>query len=56
MGRQLLPSPTNNLTVEQIGLSGIVLERTLKSKNMFESIFSKMGDMIVELTSNEVHS
>jgi cellulose biosynthesis protein BcsQ len=48
--------PVYNLTDKQIGLTGIVLERTLRSKNMFEAIFSKLGDMVVELTSNEVGS
>ena len=48
--------PVYNLTDEQIGLGGVVLERTLKSKNMFETNFSKLGDMVVELTSDEAGS
>src|SRR5262249_24517865 len=48
--------PVYNLTDKQIGLTGVVLERTLKSKNMFETSFSRLGDMIVELTRDEVGS
>lgn len=48
--------PVYELSDVQIGLTGIVLERTLKSKNMFEAIFSRLGDMVVELTSDETHS
>jgi cellulose biosynthesis protein BcsQ len=48
--------PVYKLTDDQIGLTGIVLERTLKSKNMFEVIFSKLGDMVIGLTSDEVGS
>jgi hypothetical protein len=44
--------PVFTLTDEQIGLGGVLLERTKKSKDMFESIFSKLGDMVVELTSD----
>jgi hypothetical protein len=45
--------PVYDLTDQQIGLTGIVLERTLRSKEMFEKVFSKLGDMVVELTSDE---
>ena len=48
--------PVYNLTDKQIGLGGVVLERTLKSKNMFEANFSKLRDMVVELTSDEAGS
>jgi len=48
--------PVYELSNVQIGLTGIVLERTLKSKNMFEAIFSRLGDMVVELTSDESRS
>jgi len=44
--------PVFELTNAQIDLGGIVLERTLKSKTMFEGIFSKLGDMVVEMTAN----
>ncbi|WP_152049996.1 ParA family protein [Tautonia marina] len=46
--------PVYQLTDQQIGLTGVVLERTLKSKNMFEAIFNKLGEMVVELTSDAV--
>lgn len=42
--------PVFVLTDEQIGLGGVLLERTKKSKDMFLSIFSKLADMVVELT------
>jgi hypothetical protein len=48
--------PVYELSDVQIGLTGVVLERTLKSKNMFEAIFSRLGDMVVELTSDESRS
>ena len=48
--------PVFSLTDQQIGLTGVVLKRTLDSKNMFESIFSKLADMIVELTSDAIGS
>jgi len=44
--------PIYHLTDAQIDLGGIVLERTLKSKTMFEGIFSKLADMVVEMTAN----
>ncbi len=48
--------PVFSLTDQQIGLTGVVLDQTLKSKNMFESIFSTLADMIVELTSDAASS
>lgn len=48
--------PVYNLTDSQIGLTGVVLERTLKSKEMFERIFSKLGDMVIGMTNDEVRA
>jgi cellulose biosynthesis protein BcsQ len=45
--------PVYSLTDEQIGLDGIVLTRTNKSKDMFEGIFSKLSDMVITMTSDE---
>lgn len=46
--------PVFNLTDQQIELTGELLKRTKKSKVMFESIFSKLADMIVKLTKDAV--
>ncbi len=46
--------PVFSLSDEQIGLGGILLERTNRSKDMFEKIFSKLADMVVGLTSDVV--
>jgi hypothetical protein len=48
--------PIFSLTDAQIGLEGKVLDRTNESKEMFERIFSKLANMIVELTSDAVSS
>ena len=48
--------PVFALSAEQIGLKGKVLERTLKPKDMFEKVFSKLADIIVELTGHVVGS
>lgn len=39
-------TPVYTLTDEQIGLSGVVLERTKRSKDMFQEIFSRLADII----------
>jgi len=46
--------PVFSLTDEQIKLKGKPLDRTRTSKEMFEKIFSKLADMIVELTGDAV--
>jgi hypothetical protein len=48
--------PVYHLTDKQIDQVGFVLEATRKSKDKFEVIFSKLGDMVVELTNDEVGS
>ena len=44
--------PVFSLTDAQIGLTGKVLDRTNESKDMFERIFSKLADVVVEMTSD----
>lgn len=44
--------PVFQLTDTQIDPTGIVLDRTLKSTVMFENIFSKLADMVVEMTAD----
>jgi cellulose biosynthesis protein BcsQ len=46
--------PVFSLTDQQIRLGGDLLKRTKESKDMFEKIFSKLADMVVELTSDAV--
>lgn len=48
--------PVFTLTDEQIRLGGKVLDRTNESKEMFDRIFSKLADIIVGMTSDEVKS
>ena len=48
--------PVFKLTDEQIHLGGKVLDRTNESKEMFNRIFSKLADMIVGMTGDEVKS
>jgi cellulose biosynthesis protein BcsQ len=38
-------TPVYTLTDEQIGLTGVVLERTKRSKDMFEEIFIRLADI-----------
>jgi hypothetical protein len=42
-------TPVFALTDEQIGLGGILLERTKKSRDMFEGIFSRLADIVTGL-------
>lgn len=44
-------TPIFALTDEQIGLGGVILERTKRSRDMFRDIFSRLADLVVELTS-----
>ena len=44
-------TPVYALTAEQIGQVGIVLDRTMKSRDMFEQLFSKLADTIIGLTN-----
>jgi hypothetical protein len=44
--------PVFSLTDDQIRLGGELLVRTKKSKDMFERIFSKLAEMVVEMTSD----
>ena len=46
--------PIFSLSEKQIGQVGVVLERTLRSKAIFERIFSTLADMIVKLTNDAV--
>ena len=46
--------PIFSLSEKQIGQAGVVLERTLKSKAIFEKIFTSLANMIVELTNDAV--
>ncbi len=45
--------PVFALTAEDTGLTGIVLERTMKSKEQFDVIFSDFADKIIKLTTDE---
>lgn len=44
--------PVYSLTDEQIGLKGKVLDRTNESKAMFERIFARLADMVIEMTND----
>jgi cellulose biosynthesis protein BcsQ len=48
--------PVFSLNDDQIGLEGKVLDRTNESKAMFERIFTKLANMVVELTSDAGNS
>jgi len=50
---QAAQTPIFALTSEQIGQTGIVLERTVKSRDNFLALFSKLADDMIELTSYE---
>jgi cellulose biosynthesis protein BcsQ len=50
---QSAQTPVFALTPEQIGQTGVVLERTLKSRDSFLDEFSALGDNIISLTSHE---
>ena len=45
--------PVFTLTAEDTGLTGIVLKRTMKSKEQFNEIFSEFADKIIKLTTDE---
>jgi cellulose biosynthesis protein BcsQ len=47
-------TPIFALTSEQIGQGGIVLSRTMKSRDEFQQIFSDLADKTIELTSHAV--
>ena len=44
--------PVYALTDEQIGLGGVLLTRTNRSKDMFEGIFDKLSKMVIDLTTD----
>lgn len=44
-------TPVFALTREQIGQAGTVLEITMKSRDKFKEIFSKLADRVIGLTS-----
>jgi cellulose biosynthesis protein BcsQ len=44
-------TPIYALTDEQIGLGGVLLDRTKQSRDMFKKIFSQLADVMVGLTS-----
>jgi len=48
---QATQTPVFALTPEQIGQTGVVLERTMKSRDNFQAIFSKLADDVIGLTS-----
>jgi hypothetical protein len=48
--------PVFLLTDKQIRLTGPLLQRTKKSKDMFKGIFSKLADMVVTLTNDARNS
>lgn len=43
--------PVYRLTDKQLGLTGTVLANTLKSKEMFKTIFTRLADEIIDLTA-----
>ncbi len=47
-------TPVFALTPEQIGHTGPVLKNTIKSRDNFKQIFSKLADKIIGLTSNAI--
>ena len=51
---QAAQTPVFALTSQQIGQTGVVLERTLKSRDNFLEIFTKLADNIVTLTAYDV--
>jgi cellulose biosynthesis protein BcsQ len=53
---QLYQTPIYALTDEQIGLGGVLLERTKRSRDMFLDIFDKLSDTIIEITGDEASS
>jgi chromosome partitioning protein len=48
--------PVFLLSDKQIRLTGPLLQRTKKSKDMFKGIFSKLADMVVTLTNDARNS
>ena len=48
--------PVFLLSDQQIRLTGPLLQRTRRSRNMFKGIFSKMADMVVTLTDDARNS
>ena len=46
-------TPIFALNKEQIGQTGIVLERTIKSQQEFEQVFSRLADEVIFLTTYE---
>jgi hypothetical protein len=44
--------PVYSLTDEQIGLEGKVLDRTNRSKAMFKRIFTKLANIVIEMTND----
>jgi len=44
-------TPVFALSDEQIELTGVVLERTKKSREMFKQIFTRLSEIVVELTT-----
>jgi len=47
-------TPIFALTPEQIGQTGIVLERTVKSQTEFKQIFSDLANKVIQLTTYEL--
>lgn len=45
-------TPVFALTAEQIGLTGVVLESTLKSRDHFKELFTALADKVIGLTSH----
>lgn len=45
--------PIYALTEEEIGSTGVVLERTVTTQKNFDSIFAKFADNVIHLTSND---
>lgn len=50
---QRTQKPVFALTDEEIGLTGVVLERTVATKENFRRIFSDFADMVIKLTTDE---
>jgi len=46
---QEFQTPVYALTQEQIGLGGVLLERTELSRDMFRDIFSRLADIVIKL-------
>ncbi len=48
---QTAQTPVFELSIDQIGQTGVVLERTVRSRDRFKKLFSSLADKVIGLTS-----